>query len=170
MFKLLKQDNNNSDMLHLWNLHIAREILFLRWEMHGSYCVSWAKSLNIGRCLLRNLKEFDSCIVWTIFNKWEATPSIYWSFGKSPLCFLWCFGLSNFVSVIIKEQKGLKKRDYLEKCPNSINEISGNSFLYIMIPWVCHDALHVSNNWLYTVQSFKWKRSEICSDFATGMF
>ena len=28
-------------------------------------------------------------------------------------------GLSDFVSVIIREQKGLRKRDYLEKCCGS---------------------------------------------------
>ena len=61
--------------------------------------------------------------VWTACSKSEAIPSIYWSLGKSPLFFLWHFGLSNFVSVIIREQKGLRKRDYLEKCPGSLNKI-----------------------------------------------
>ena len=52
--------------------------------------------------------------VWTVCSKSEASPPIYWSLGKSSLFFLWCFGLSNLVSVIIREQKGLMKRVYLE--------------------------------------------------------
>ena len=86
--------------------------------------------------------------VWTICSKSEATPSIYWSLGKSPLFFLWHFGLSDFVSVIIREQKGLRKRDYLEKCPGPLNKFPRNWFLHDMISWEHHDALHVSNNWL----------------------
>ena len=91
--------------------------------------------------------------VWTVCSKSEATPSIYWSSGKSPLFFLWRFGLSNFVSVIIREQKGLRKRDYLEKCPGPLYKFPRNWFLYDMISWERHDALHVSNNWLHM---FKW--------------
>ena len=75
----------------------------------------------------------------------------------SPLFFLWCFGLSDFVSVIIREQKGSRKRDYLEKCPVQLNKFPRNWFLHDMISWECHDALHVSNNWLHTVQMVKCK-------------
>ena len=90
--------------------------------------------------------------VWTVCSKSEATPSIYWSLGKSPLFFLWRFGLSDFVSVIIREQKGLRKRDYLEKCPGPLNKFPRNWFLHNMISWERHDALHVFNKWLHTVQ------------------
>ena len=95
--------------------------------------------------------------VWTVCSKSEATPSIYWSLGKSPLFFLWHFGLSDFVSVIIREQKGLRKRDYLEKCTGPLNKFPRNWFLHDMISWEHHDALHVSNNWLHTVQTVKCK-------------
>ena len=95
--------------------------------------------------------------VWTVCSNSEATPSIYWSLRKSPLFFLWCFGLSDFVSVIIREQKGLRKRDYLEKCPGPLNKFPRNWFLQDMISWEHHDALHVSNNWLHTVQMVKCK-------------
>ena len=95
--------------------------------------------------------------VWTVCSKSEATPSIYWSLGKSPLFFLWHFGLSDFVSVIIREQKGLRKRDYLEKCPGPLNKFPRNWFLHDMISCERHDALHVSNNWLHTVQTVKCK-------------
>ena len=93
--------------------------------------------------------------VWTVCSKSEATPSIYWSLGKSPLFFLWHVGLSDIVSVIIREQKGLRKRDYLEKCPGPLNKFPWNWFLHDMISWERHDALHVSNNWLHKVQTVK---------------
>ena len=96
------------------------------------------KSLNIGSCLLRIFCEKftpSHLTVWTVCSKSEATPSIYWSLGESPLFFLWRFGLSNFVSVIIWEQKGLRKRDYLEKCSNPLNTFPRNWFLHDMISW-----------------------------------
>ena len=81
----------------------------------------------------------------------RATSFIYWSFGKSPLFFLWCFGLSDFVSVIIREQKGLRKRDLSWKVSWSTIKISQK----LISAW--HDALHVLNNWQHTVQTIKCK-------------
>ena len=92
--------------------------------------------------------------IWTVYSKWKTNPSItgYWPLGKSPLFFLWHFGLSNIVSVIIREQKGLRKRNYLEKCPGSLNKFPRNWFLHGIISCERHDALHISNNWLHMVQ------------------
>ena len=96
--------------------------------------------------------------VWTICSKWEATPSIYWSLGKNPLYFLLYFGLSNFVSVVIREQKRIRKRDYLEKCSGPLNKFPGNWFLHHMVSWERHDVIHVSNNWCHIpVQIVKCK-------------
>ena len=48
--------------------------------------------------------------------------------------------------------------DYLDKWPASLNKFPRNWFLYDMISWEHHDALHVSNNWLIiTVQTVKCK-------------
>ena len=69
----------------------------------------------------------------------------------------WCFGLSNFVSVIIREPKGLRKRDYIDKCLGPLNQFPGNWFLYDMISWERPDAFHVSNHWLQMVQTIKCK-------------
>ena len=125
-------------------------------EIKKELLCSWDKSLNIGSCLLRILL-FVWKTIWMVCCKWEATPSIYWSLGKSPLFFLWRFGLSDFVSVIIREQKGLRKRDYLEKCPSPLNKFPRNWFLHDMILCELHDALHVSNHWLHMVQMVKFK-------------
>ena len=87
--------------------------------------------------------------------------------------FLCRFGLSNFMSVIIREQKGLRKRDYLEKSLGVLNKISGNQFLHGMIPWVSVDTLHVSNMGACNKRSNAKEMqgaNEICSDFTTGMF
>ena len=77
--------------------------------------------------------------VWTVCSKWEATTS------------------SNFMSVIVREQKGLRKRDYLGKCPGPLNKFPRNWFLHDMSSWEHHDAFHVSNHWLHMVQMVKCK-------------
>ena len=93
--------------------------------------------------------------IWTICSKWEATPFIYWSLGKSPLFFLWYFGLSNFVSVIIRAQRGSRKRNYLEMFTVPLNKFPIYWFLHHMISWKFEDALHASNYLLQTVQTVK---------------
>ena len=123
---------------------------------------SWDKSLNIGSCMCC---EFSSkftashLTVWNVRSKSEATPSIYWSLAKSPLFFLRHFWLSDFVSVIIREQKGLRKKGIILNI-----SVMGPLYIYIyiyiyiydMISWEHYDALHVSNNWLLiTIQMVK---------------
>ena len=69
-----------------------------------SYCIveisAWI--LDVACCKFSSKFPSLHLTVWTICSKSEATPSIYWSLGKSPIFFLWHFGLSDFVSVIIR--------------------------------------------------------------------
>ena len=120
---------------------------------------SWDKSLNIGSRMLRILLKVHS-FTFDSLNCMQQIRSYSFyilGIGQKSFIFVWCFGLSNFVSVITREQKGLKKRDYLEKCPTSLNKFPRNWFLHDMFSWEHHDALHVSNNWLHTVQMVKCK-------------
>ena len=77
------------------------------------YCVVEIRAwiLEVASCEFSFKFTPSHLTVWTICSKSEATPSIYWLLGKSPLFFLRHFGLSEFVSVIIREQKGLSWKD-----------------------------------------------------------
>ena len=98
------------------------------WENLDNYCVVEIRAwiLEVACCEFSSKFTPSHLTVWTVCSKSEATPSIYWSLGKSPLFFFWHFGLSDFVSVIIKEQKGSRKRDYLEKWPSPLNKFPRN--------------------------------------------
>ena len=83
--------------------------------------------------------------IWTICSKCKVTPTLYWTLGQSP------FGLSKFVSVIIRGQKGLMEKDYLENLccgfTKSIHWKLISSLSDLM------RALHVLNNWLFITNS-----------------
>ena len=117
--------------------------------LFNCYCVVEIRAwiLEVACCEFSSKFTPSHLTVWTVCSNSEATPSIYWSLGKSPLFFLLHFGLSNVVSIIIREQKGLRKRDYLEKCPGPLNKFPTDWFLHDVISWERHDALHVSNFW-----------------------
>ena len=74
--------------------------------------------------------------------------------GQKSFIFLMTFWI---IWLCVREQKGLRKKDHLEKCSGPLNKFPGNWFLHDMISWEHHDALHVSNNWLHTVQTVKCK-------------
>ena len=105
-------------------LHVRATVKF----MNRGYCVDEIRAwiLEVAFCEFSSKFPPLHLTVWTVCSKSEATPSIYWSLGKSPLFFLWCFGLSDFVTVIIREQKRSRKRDYLEKCPGPLNKFPRN--------------------------------------------
>ena len=73
--------------------------------MNQSYCVVEIRAwiLEVACCEFSSKFPPLHLTVWNVCSKSEATD-------KSPLFFLWYFGLSDFVSVIIREQKGLRKR------------------------------------------------------------
>ena len=52
--------------------------------------------LEVACCKLTSKFTPSHLTVCTVCSKCEETPSIYWSLGKSPLFFWWCFGLSDF--------------------------------------------------------------------------
>ena len=113
-----------------------QEICF--WCHNARYCVVEIRAWILEVACFEFSSKFTPLhlTIWTVCSKWEASPSMYWSLDKSPLFFLWRFGLSNFVSVVIREQKGLRKKDYLEKCPSPLNKFPRNWFLHDMISWV----------------------------------
>ena len=125
--------------------------------MNGGYRVVEIRAwiLEVACCEFSSKFTPSRLTVWAVCSKWEATPSIYWSLGKSPLFFLWRFGLSNFMSVIIREQKGLSKMDYLEKCPSPLNKISQK-----LIPAWSHESImmHLMSQ---TIGCIQFKREKV---------
>ena len=98
-----------------------------------------------------------ACILWRRKEFWHKKKRIrHFRFGR-PLRKIYVFTADILFHWSIREQKGLRKRDYLEKCPGPLNNFPRNWFLHDMISWERHDALHVSNNWLHTVHTIKCK-------------
>ena len=77
--------------------------------------------------------------------------------GQKSFIFLMMFWIIWLCVCYNQRAKALRKRDYLEKCPGPLNKFPRNQFLHDMISWERHDGLHVSNNWLHTVQMVKCK-------------
>ena len=133
----------------------------ISWDRLLLLC-SWDKSLNIGSHMLRIFLKVPSFTIWQ-FELYAANQKLLllYTGHSAKVLYLSCDVLDylNFcVSVIIKgKQKGLRKRDYLEKWSGPLNKFPRNWFLHDMISWEHHDARHVSNNWLHTVQMVKCK-------------
>ena len=137
-----------------------KNYFFLQYFQFGDvldYCVVEIRAwiLEVACCEFSSKFPPLHLTVWTVCSKSEATHSIYWSLGKSPLFFLWHFGLSDFVSVIIRAQKGLKKGDYLEKCPGPLYKFPE---INSCITW-SHESvmMHFMSQTIGCIQ-FKWSK------------
>ena len=117
------------------------------------------KSLNIGSCMLQIFLKVPS---FTFDSLNCMQQIISYSFyilviGQKSFIFLMMFWIIWLCVCYNQRAKGIKEKDYLEKCPGPLNKFPRNWFLHDIISWECHDALHVSNNWLHTVQMVKCK-------------
>ena len=100
-----------------------------KWKDCGIYCVVEIRAwiLEVACCEFSSKFTPLHLTVWTVCTIWEATPSIL---GKSPLFFLWCFGLSNFCVCYNQRAKGIKEKGLSWKeCPSPLNKFPRNWFL-----------------------------------------
>ena len=128
---------------------------FIYFALYRRLLCSWDKSLNIGSCMLRIFLKVHS-FTFDSLNRMQQIRSYSFNIlviGQKSFVFLMRFWII-WLCVCYNQRV---KRDYLEKWSGPLNKFPRNWFLHDMISWERHDALHVSNNWLQTVQTVKCK-------------